>query len=199
VSPLEEALRRVVADLNGTGRPWALVGGLAVSARAEPRTTRDVDAAVAVSGDREAEELVRGLQSAGWRVLALVEHEAAHRLATVRLSPPGEAARGVVADLLFASSGIEAEVAAGAQTMDLLDALRAPVARVGHLIALKLLARDDRNRPQDYDDLRALLDVAAPADLDDARAAIALIARRGFDRGRDLAAALGEMEAERGR
>jgi hypothetical protein len=31
-----------------------------------------------------------------------------------------------------------------------------PVARIGHLMALKVLARDDRRRPQDFDDLRAL-------------------------------------------
>ena len=31
------------------------------------------------------------------------------------------------------------------------------VATRAHLIALKVLARDDRNRPQDWDDLRALL------------------------------------------
>jgi hypothetical protein len=52
---LEAALRRAAEDLDRSGRPWALVGGFAVSARAEPRFTRDVDIAVMVDGDRAAE------------------------------------------------------------------------------------------------------------------------------------------------
>lgn len=53
----------------------ALVGGLAVSVRTEPRFTRDVDLAVAVSDDREAEAVVRHLIDASYRVLAVVEQE----------------------------------------------------------------------------------------------------------------------------
>ena len=60
MSGLVAALRRIVSDLEEAGKPWALVGGLAVSVRVEPRTTRDVDVAVAVAGDSEAEALVRG-------------------------------------------------------------------------------------------------------------------------------------------
>jgi len=48
---LEAALRHIVSDLDALGVRWAIVGGLAVSARAEPRTTRDVDVAVAVTCD----------------------------------------------------------------------------------------------------------------------------------------------------
>jgi len=43
VNVLEAALRRVADDLDKSGRLWALVGGFAVSARVEPRFTRDVD------------------------------------------------------------------------------------------------------------------------------------------------------------
>jgi len=46
VDAIEAALRRIAVDLDARGRHWALVGGLAVSARAEPRTTRDVDVVV---------------------------------------------------------------------------------------------------------------------------------------------------------
>lgn len=49
------------ADLDRRGLEWALVGGFAVSARAEPRFTRDVDVAVAVEDDHAAEVLVNGL------------------------------------------------------------------------------------------------------------------------------------------
>jgi len=54
---LTEALLQVASDLTILGRRFALVGGLAVSARAEIRFTRDVDLAVAVvdrAGRRDA-------------------------------------------------------------------------------------------------------------------------------------------------
>jgi hypothetical protein len=81
------------------------VGGLAVSARTEPRLTRDADLAVLVADDRDAEALVRDLQARGWRVVAAIEQNVASRLATVRLALAGEDVRGAVVDLLFARPG----------------------------------------------------------------------------------------------
>jgi len=43
---LTAALRGAMAALNDIGVGYALIGGLAVSARAEPRFTRDVDLVV---------------------------------------------------------------------------------------------------------------------------------------------------------
>ena len=77
------------------------------------------------------------------------------RLSTVRLSTPGASSRGVVVDLLFASSGIEPEIIAQAEAIEIVPGLTVPIARIGHLLALKLLARDDRHRPQDWNDIRA--------------------------------------------
>jgi hypothetical protein len=57
-TPLEAALRTVIRDLGDLAKPCALVGGLAVSVRAEVRFTRDVDIAVRVASDAEAEALV---------------------------------------------------------------------------------------------------------------------------------------------
>lgn len=181
---LEAALRRIVGDLDALGMRWAIVGGLAVSARAEPRTTRDVDVAVAVTSDEEAEAMVHGLQARGYVVRAVVEHEAKRRLATARLvsaTPPE-----VLIDLLFASSGIEEEVVSGAERLEILPSFVASVATVGHLLALKILARDDRVRPQDLDDIRALLREATATDLATAREALRSITSRGFARDRAL-------------
>ena len=189
---LHAALTRVVRDLTRHGQRFAMVGGLAVSVRAEPRLTRDLDLAVALGGDAEAEALIRTLRMGGYRTIALVEHEAAQRLATVRLVTPEEGDAGIVADLLFASSGIEAEVVDQAEALEVLPGITLPVARTGHLIALKLLARDDRHRPQDADDLVALRRVADDAEVTRARAAVRLVQERGFDRGRDLPRALEE-------
>lgn len=94
-------------------------------------------------------------------------------------------------DLLFASSGIEPEVVADAEPIELLPQLRMRVAKTGHLIALKVLSRDDVQRPQDLADLRALLRVGSPGELARARQSLELIATRGYHRGRDLTS---EME-----
>jgi len=195
MSHLGDVLARALADFSELGSHAALVGGLAVSARAEPRFTRDVDLAVYVRSDHDAEQLVRALLERGYGVLAQVEHAATGRLATVRLAPPGEGALGVVVDLLFASSGIEPELVAAAETLEVMPGLTVPVARLAHLLAMKILSYDDATRPQDRIDLVALLEEASPADLSDAQQALALITERGFDRGRDLQEELRRLSA----
>lgn len=182
---LEATLRQALRDLDACGCRWALVGGLPVGARAEPRTTRDVDVAIATSGDAEAEQVVHAMLGSGYRMAMAVEQEAVGRLATVRLTTKA----GLFVDLLFASSGIEPEIVAGADSLTVLPRLRAPVASVGHLLAMKVLARNDRDRPQDADDIRELLGVARTEDLRQARAALLLITRRGFHRKKRLLAA----------
>lgn len=110
MSGLQAVLRSAALDLDDFNLQWALVGGLAVSVWTEPRFTRDIDLVVAVTGDRDAEQAVHTLQRRGYRVQALVEQEAAGRLATARLVPRGEDEAGIVLDVLFASSGIEQEI-----------------------------------------------------------------------------------------
>jgi hypothetical protein len=151
---------------------------------------------VLVTDDRDAEALVLALQGVGWRVVTAIEQDAAGRLATVRLAPAREGDVGTVVDLLFASSGIEPEIVAAADPIEAVPGLAAPVARLGHLIALKVLARDDRTRPQDRVDLAVLLGRADARALGEARESLALVTRRGFHRGRDLLAALDAAIAE---
>lgn len=195
MSGLERSLIRIVDELRSLSRPFALVGGLAVSIRCEPRFTRDADLAVAVTGDADAERLVHSLCACGYEILASVEQEATGRLATVRLVPAGDR-DGLVTDLLFASSGIEPEIAAAADELLALPDFIVPVASVGHLIAMKLLARDDRRRPADADDLRSLAAVAQPGDWLVAEDAVAMIVARGFHRGRDLVGGLAGLRLD---
>jgi hypothetical protein len=193
VTTLETILRRIQAELDGLGKKWSVVGGLAVVVRGEPRFTRDADLAVAVASDAEAESLVRWLLGRGYSVMATVEQQAKGRLATARLLPPGEDEEGIVLDLLFASSGIESEVAATADLLEILPGLRVPVARTSHLIALKILSRDDVRRPTDLADLRSLIDRASSADLQETERLLSLITERGYHRDRDLIPSLHQV------
>ncbi len=187
---LKRALSEISIQLTALDARFALVGGLAVSARAEPRFTRDVDLAVSIENDKAGELLIRELTGKGYRTLVLVEQDTADRLATVRLGSVSEGSEGVVVDLLFASSGIEPDIVQSAEEIEILDGLVLPIATTGHLIALKVLSRDDQSRPQDAADLKALLSIACDADLQLARRSVQEITRRGFHRGRDLIALL---------
>lgn len=178
---LFEALRRVQESLKVLDVSWALVGGLAFSARIEPRTTRDVDVAVAVDSDEAAERIVFSLGSASYRIIdhGHLEHVLQDRLSTTRLEGPDP---GIVIDLLFASSGIEREIVSGAETIELVPSLRVPIASVGHLLATKILA----HRARDIADIEEIAAIATPEDLRVARHGLELIETRGFNRGRDL-------------
>jgi hypothetical protein len=182
---LEAALQNLCQTLASCKQEFALVGGLAVSARAEPRFTRDLDLALVAADDSAAEGIVHQLIQAGYQVLATVEQDATHRLATVRLLPPGETSDGIVADLLFASSGIEPELVRSAEPIALLPGFVIPVATVAYLLALKVLSLTDE-RPQDLLDIRSLRGVATNVDIERAREALRLIDQRGFGRGKQL-------------
>ena len=197
LNPVERALKRIFEELGDAGVPCALIGGLAVSARAEPRTTRDVDVAISTANDDAAEQLVFHLQSRGYVVGMLLEQEKTGRIATVRLTRDSESS--VYIDLLFASSGIEPEIVAAAEDLAVLEDVTVRVATRAHLIAMKVLARDDRNRPQDFDDLRALLAEASADELNSVRIALALVEARGFNRGRSLSEDLARAIADTAR
>jgi len=186
VTSVESALRRAATDLKAIGVRWALVGGLAVSARSTPRFTKDLDFAVAVGNDTEAEDVVHRLRGRNYQPVEVLEQDYVERLSGVRLEGRGS---DVVVDLLFASSGIENEVVASADPLEVLPRLTIPVATVAHLIALKVLA----GRNQDLTDLSYLIPAATPTELDDAREAVKLIQTRGFNREQDVVADLEQL------
>jgi len=188
VNRVERALRHIAADLDAAERVWCLIDGLAVSARAQPRAARDVHVVVSVVDDADAESVIEWLQGAGYRVVHVTEQTASCRLATVRLLPPDDHEHGASVDVVFASSGIEAEVAEAADRVSVLPMLTVPIARVGHLLALKLLAHDTRRRRHDEDDLDALRREASDAELELARQALRLIESRGGHPGKPLLA-----------
>lgn len=170
-----------------------MVGGLAASARGEARFTRDIDIVVAVSTDEEAEALVFELTQRGYLVLATIEQDATHRLATARLQHHS----GVVCDLIFATCGIEREIVDSAQGLELFDAKLVPTATAEALVAMKVLSATDQ-RPRDLGDIQAIL--RASSDLDQALVLTLLeaIGSRGFARGQDLIEKWAEIRSRLG-
>jgi hypothetical protein len=159
VSELAAALARIGNDLDTQGRPWALVGAIAVAAHAEARATLDVEVAVGVADPTDAAGLVAALRSRGY------VWQADFGVAMTRLAVPDAPAAGLRLDLLFGFSGIEREVARDACRLAVVADLWLPVALRGDLIALELLAAAEPTREHDYRDLRALLRGASAEDL----------------------------------
>ena len=188
----EDALAHAAAELRRRGKRFALVGGLAISVRAEVRTTRDVDFALAIADDAELESLVADLAQAGYRPVATVEQEARGRLAVVRLESPA----GFRVDLLAASCGIEPEIVAAATPVQFEGAGAIPVAIAEDLLAMKLLAARP-GRERDWDDAVSLLQINPHLDLALVRQRLALISSRGFGRNEDLPAKLEALLARR--
>jgi len=188
---LVTGLADIVRALREARQPFALVGGMAVAVRGEPRFTRDVDLAVAIADDAAMEALVLRLRDRAYSVVALVEHDARRRLATARLAGRS----GLVVDLIAASSGIEAEVIEAATAVDVPGVGELPVARAEDLLAMKVLSMTDV-RPQDRADALGLLWVNSQMDLGVVRGRLQLITDRGYNREQALAEKLARLVRE---
>jgi hypothetical protein len=189
LNAVEGALRDFLA-VRPADMPSAVVGGIAVSVRTEPRFTRDLDLAVAVADDDQAARYFFHVRQHGYEIVSALEQTARHRLSTVRLRRDG---RGPIVDLLFATCGIEVEIVRAAEPIEIVPGLIAEVAQIGHLIAMKLVSRDPKRRPRDQQDLVDLATVSDEREWQRAAAAIELVEQRGFSRGRDLRAGLAEL------
>ena len=181
MTALDAVLQRLAQDFEAVGLHWALIGGLAVSARAEPRTTRDVDVAVAVADDSEAEQAVLALRQRGYPFAGqMIERQVTGRLAPMRI--------------LFTLRGC-----AGDRRLDVcVNRDRAGVRGGGH--ANRSAARHDdsggvarastRDEGAGSDaglaDFSSLFRHASADDLVEARAALALIRERRSNRQMDL-------------
>lgn len=186
---MEAAIEATKRVLDEEARAHALIGGLAISARATPRFTDDVDFALSCSDD-DAEALIRSFVRRGFTIDALLMTKSTNRIATVRLKPPGSE---VLVDLLFDFTGIEREIVGSATKAEVHPGFQAPVATIPHLIAMKVLAF----RKKDLLDLESLFEAAGSADLALARKAVDAISRAGKEPKRDLSADLERLLAER--
>lgn len=162
--------------------------------RANPRSTRDLDIVLATMGDRETDDAVRGLRSRGYRdhptKPMLMRKDG--RLFGVRLVSPllgDDEEEETIVDLLLGCSGVEAEIIAAADLLEVLPNTFIPVARSGHLVAMKVLA----GRPQDLEDVRVLLREVDVVELQSARQTLELIEERGFNEEKNLLVELGKL------
>lgn len=161
-----ESLTQIRDSLKELGVKFALIGGFAVSAQTQPRFTRDIDIVIVVRDDSEAESILHSLQTKRFLLGDVLEQTYTKRLAGVRLHRQG--VRHVPIDLIFALSGVESEIVAGSQNLEVLPDVMLPVARLGHLIVLKLLSQGE-DRLQDGVDLQNLAQDCSPTELEAAR------------------------------
>ena len=179
---LSKALGALVRSLRDLNVSFAVVGGVAASVRGEVRFTRDIDVAVAVEDDEAAESILFALKRFGYEIVATVEQEATHRLATARLRGPG----GIVCDLVFATCGIENEIVADAEALQIFPDVVVPTATAEALLAMKVLSSTSK-RPNDLQDIESILRHGPTIDLQRVEALLEVIQKRGYARGQDLA------------
>jgi hypothetical protein len=152
-------LDEAIATLHGAGVTWAVMGGCARNAYAEPRATRDVD--FVVEADR-----------AGFPVLERALAKIGFERATTVAEPGDEVpdlvlyrdAAGRRIDILFAHTAFERSALSRRTTLSPLLGPKAYVVSPEDLVVYKLIA----DRPQDRADIVAVVEaqVARGAPLD---------------------------------
>ncbi len=146
MSDLEQALLALVERLETCKLPYVLIGGLAVAASGEPRSTLDVDVSVWVedSGLGQAVEcLCKRFNSRSHDPLRFVEQ--------TRVLPL-EDHQGIRLDVVFAVLPIQREAIQRGVPWEV-EGKQVQVASVEDLILMKLISE----RPKDIDDATALL------------------------------------------
>ena len=154
---MEPALWPTLADaaqvLETRGIRFALIGGLAVSLRGQPRMTVDVDLVILADID-QALRLAQELSSTPFEPLFPGVEEV---VARSFILPLRHRATGIRVDVAIGMSGFEQQAVSRATTVTIGD-VRVPVVAVEDLLVMKALA----GRPQDDQDIRGL--VAAQRD-----------------------------------
>lgn len=165
------SLREAIRALKAAEIPFAVVGGLAVGVRAEPRVTRDLDLVVPVADDTDGEAKLLALQRRGFAIESVFERRGG-RLSTVRTTHP--VAPEVLVDFLLSNCLIEAEIVEEAALETVAPGARCLVAQSWHLLAMKVLA----NRKKDQADIQVLIEGSTPTTVRRAREALDLMQLR---------------------
>lgn len=165
------------------GIRFAVIGGLAVSLRGQPRMTVDVDLVVLADID-QAMQLVRELEATPFEPLFSGVEEVITR---AYILPLRHRMTGIRVDVAIGMSGFERQAVGRAVPVAIGD-LSVPVVAIEDLLVMKALA----GRPQDEQDIRGL--IAANGDAIDWPGCLALARRLGEAVDVDVA---GRIEAAR--
>jgi hypothetical protein len=185
MSSLSLAVKALIKDLTELNIKYAFVGALALGARGRTRQTIDADVAISFSANENAQKLVDQLVLKGYGINNIYKDKDSIVLA--RLFSANEESQLVELDFLFELCGIENEVVATAEVMEIWPTLFAPIASMPSLLAMKARCQELPERIQDKADLvNQLIPFATEKDISEARELIILMEQRGFNEGRDL-------------
>lgn len=149
---MERSLRTTLIDalalLGGRGIKAAVIGGLAVSLRGQPRMTVDVDLVV-LADVEQALALVCELESTPFLPLFEGVEEVVSRSFIL---PLRHRSTGVRVDLAIGMSGFERQAVERATAVDL-GGTAVPVVTPVDLLVMKAIA----GRPRDEDDMRSII------------------------------------------
>lgn len=169
---MEPALWPTLADaarvFEARGIPFAVIGGLAVSLRGQPRMTVDVDLVIIADVDR-ALRLVAEIAATPFEPLFPGVEEV---VARSFILPLRHRTTGIRVDVAIGMSGFEQQAVGRAAPVTIGD-VRVPVVAIEDLLVMKALA----GRPQDEQDIHGL--IAAQRDAIDWPACLALARRLG--------------------
>ncbi len=146
--PLRKTLIDAVSFLQQHQMPYAVIGGIAVSLRGEPRVTADVDLVIAadIGG---AVQLLDALEQTSFEPLCPGVREVVER---AYILPLRHSLSGVRVDIAIGMSGFERQVIVRATPVDFGD-FSAAIATAEDLLIMKVLA----GRPQDIQDARGII------------------------------------------
>jgi predicted nucleotidyltransferase len=136
------------AAIEETGARYALIGGCARNAYAEPRATKDVDFAVEAD-EATHEALVRALAARGFTCASAVTSPG-ETLPDLALYRDGAGRR---IDLLFAKTAFEESALSRSRVLAPYEGVRVPVVTPEDLIVYKVLA----GRTQDVSDIEVVV------------------------------------------
>jgi hypothetical protein len=151
---LPEAVARLARFCAELAKPWALIGGVAVIARAFVRATKDVDLLVSCTAS-EAPALLEVARRHGyaWEASDVRDFLEA---GLIRMWGPPSRREGLGLDILLTDSAFDEEAVRRASVVEVLGT-KVAVATAEDLMLMKLRA----NRPIDLDDVLALKDAFA--------------------------------------
>jgi hypothetical protein len=185
--PLQTTLVDAVNYLETEGVAYALIGGLAVSLRGQPRLTADVDMVILADVQRSL-ALVRGLEATSFKPLF---DDVAEVVERAYILPLRHRSTNVKVDLALGVSGFERQVLARAERL-VLAGTSIAVATAEDLLIMKILA----GRPQDDQDVEGLM-IAQGRNLDWSYC-LNLAEQLGQALGQDLATRVSSLRVKSG-